>query len=182
MSVLRFGCVCSLLTLAIGPAIRPSVALAQEQPAIRCDLGAPYDDNNPFAKILRGEISRKAQVVFEDDHVLAFMPLEAAAPGHTLVIPKGRYRSLLDMSPEAMGQVLDVARRVAIAQQRALGATGFKISQNNGPGPQEVCHAHFHVIPLFNNRNTRPEDYRATVPSAEQEAMAARLRAAMPVR
>ena len=168
------------LILAILPTVFPAVALAQEERAIRCDLSAPYDDNNPFAKIVRGEIDRK--VVFEDDHVLAFMPLDAAAPGHALVIPKGRVRSLLDMTPGEMGQVLDVVRRVAIAQQRALGATGFKVAQNNGPGPQEVCHAHFHVVPLFNNRNSRPEDYRATVPSAEQDAMAARLRAAMPLR
>jgi histidine triad (HIT) family protein len=155
--------------------------MAQDQlPPVPCALSTAYNDNNPFAKIIRGEIPR--QVVFEDAHVLAFMPLDAAAAGHTLVIPKRAVRSLLDMTPEEMGQVLDVARRVGIAQQKALGATGFKIAQNNGPGAQDVCHAHFHVIPLFDNRNSRPGDYRPTVPRAEQETMAARLSAGLPAR
>ena len=161
-------------------ALPPPASAQSSSPPVRCALDAAYDINNPFAKIMRGELGRKKQVVFEDANVIAFMPLDAVAPGHTLVIPKRAVRSLLDMTPKEMGQVLDVARRVALAQQKALGATGFRIGQNNGPGAQDVCHTHFHVIPLFENRNSRPADYRATVPSEEQDAMAARLRAAFP--
>jgi diadenosine tetraphosphate (Ap4A) HIT family hydrolase len=58
-----------------------------------------YDDNNIFARILRGEIPSKK--VYEDDHVLAFHDIHPQAPVHILVIPKGRYVSFDDFSAKA---------------------------------------------------------------------------------
>lgn len=108
------------------------------------------------------------------------MPLDAAAPGHALVIPKRAVRNLLEMTPAEMGHLLDVARKVALAQQRALGATGFKIVQNNGvTSDQHVYYVHFHVIPSFGKPND-PAAHRKAVPYPEREAMAAKLRAAWP--
>jgi diadenosine tetraphosphate (Ap4A) HIT family hydrolase len=165
-----------------------AAALAAACPAVAVEPGAPrdparglsgaYDDANPFAKILRGEAP--AAVVHEDAGTLALIPLDAAAPGHALVIPKRAVRNLLEMAPAEMGQVLDVAKKVALAQQRALGATGFKIVQNNGmTSDQHVHHVHFHVIPSFGKPNDAAA-LRKAVPYAERQAMAAKLRAAWP--
>ena len=159
-----------------------AIALALALPAAAAEpargLTGAYDPANPFAKMLRGETPVPA--IHEDATVLAFVPLGAAAPGHALVIPKRPVRNLLEMTPAEMGQVLEVARKVAIAQQRALGATGFKIVQNNGvTSDQHVYHAHFHVIPSYGAPND-PAAHRKEVPYAERAAMAARLKAAWP--
>jgi histidine triad (HIT) family protein len=141
-------------------------------------LSGAYDAANPFAKMLRGEMPVPA--IYEDATALAIVPLGAAAPGHALVIPKRAVRTLLEMTPAEMGDVLAVARKVAIAQQRALGATGFKITQNNGvTSDQHVYHVHFHVIPSFGRPND-PAAHRKEVPFAERAAMAVKLKAAWP--
>ncbi|CAN5169828.1 hypothetical protein BH10PSE1_BH10PSE1_18290 [soil metagenome] len=140
-------------------------------PSLTCPLDRPYSENNPFARILRGKLPSSR--VYEDDEVIVILPLEWEHPGHALVIPKGPVRSLLDMSPAQMGHVLDAARRTGVAQQRALGATGFTITQNNGRN-QDVCHAHFHVIP-----NT-PSVAATPLPREELGRMAERLRAVFP--
>ena len=167
-----FRLVLSLIGFALGPS-------AQAQPAeppqvaepLVCPLDRPYDRNNPFARILRDELP--ASRVHEDDQVIVVMPLEWNHPGHALVIPKRPVRSLLDMTPAELGHALDVARRVGLAQQRALGSTGFTISQNNARN-QHVCHVHFHVVP-----NT-PRGTPGQIPREELDAMAARLRTAFP--
>ncbi len=145
----------------------------------RCDaaamaftpLDSPYDDQNAFARILRGELP--ASRAYEDDRVVVIMPLFWEHPGHALVIPKRAVRHLYDMSADEMGHALDVARKVAVAQGRVLGSTGFSIVQNNGRD-QAVGHVHFHVIP-----NT-PRMPRSAIPREELDLMAARLAAAFP--
>jgi len=107
-------------------------------------MGA-YDEANPFAKILRGEIV--APKVYEDDQVLAFMDHAPAAPGHVLVISKtSRARNLLEIAPADLARLMAVAARVGQAQVDGLGVEGFTIVQNNGVG-QSVPHLHIHVIP-----------------------------------
>ena len=142
---------------------------APEVPALRCPLDQPYEQNNPLARILRGETP--ASRIYEDRRVIVVMPLEWDHPGHALVIPKRPVRSLFDMTPAEMGHALAIARRVGAAQQSALGSTGFTIVQNNGRS-QHVCHVHFHVIP---NTPRAPQD---PVPRDELDRMAERLRAA----
>lgn len=132
-------------------------------------LHQPYQQNNPFARILRGELP--ASRIYEDAQVIVILPLGWDHPGHALVIPKRHVRSLFDMTPAEMGHALLVAREVGAAQQRALGSTGFTVEQNNARS-QDVCHAHFHVIP-----NT-PRAPQNPVPREELDRMAARLRAA----
>lgn len=156
--------------------IAAAVAAQPVEPAR--GLTGAYDPANPFAQMLRGEMP--VPIIYEDATVLAFVPLGAAAPGHALVIPKRAVRNLLEMTPAEMGHVLEVARKVAIAQQRALGTTGFKITQNNGvTSDQHVYHAHFHVIPSYGAPND-PAAHRKEVPYAERETMAAKLKAAWP--
>lgn len=161
--------------LLIALALLSAPALAGEPgllpPALRCPLDAPYDMSNPFARILRGE--RPASVVLETDTVIAFIPLDWAHPGHTLVVPKRAVRSLDDMTAAEIADVAAAVKRVAAAQRRALGASGYTLEQNNGRN-QSVCHAHFHVVP-----NT-PTVTPAPRTRGEMDAIAARLKAALP--
>ena len=156
-------------------ALHPATPAAAEGERF-CDLTAPYDAGNPFARILDGR--QRQAVVYEDRRLLAFLPIAWASPGHVLIIPKRQVRSLLDMRPGEMAAALDLARRIGLVQVRALGATGFQIQQNNGTR-QTVCHAHFHVIPSYGGKPYGKADAKDSPTPAEQEAMAARLRAGL---
>ena len=123
--------------------------------------------------------------IFEDDRVLVFMPLpeeEVVAPGHVLVVPKRLgARNLLDLKPDEMRDLLVAVQKVAIAQKNGLGATGFRVQQNNGlSSSQTVYHAHFHVIPSFGGKAPGTPAPRRKLPKAEYNETAAKLRAAWP--
>ena len=105
-----------------------------------------YDNDNIFAKILRGEAP--AHTVFEDDHSLAFMDVMPQVDGHTLVIPKATGADLFDVPPDALAQTMKTTQRVAGAVKQAFDAPGIMIAQLNGPAAgQTVFHLHFHIIP-----------------------------------
>lgn len=145
-------------------------AAAPDEP-MKCPLDAPYDPQNPFAEIIRGE--KKQAIVYSDPLVMAFIPLGWENPGHVLIIPKRAVRNLNDMTDEEMLAVFHLIRRIAVAQQRAFGATGYTIQQNNARN-QSVCHAHFHVIP-----NSRKDPVDGAT-QEQMEAIAAKLRAVLP--
>jgi histidine triad (HIT) family protein len=105
-----------------------------------------YDPNNIFAKILRGELP--AHKVFEDDKAFAFLDIMPRAPGHTLVIPKSPARTILDIAPDDLADVMKAAQRIARAAVAVFAADGLTIQQFNEPaGGQVVFHLHVHVIP-----------------------------------
>lgn len=105
-----------------------------------------YDDQNIFARILRGEIP--AHKVYEDAQTLAFMDIMPQAPGHTLVISKIPAETLLDIAPEAAATLIQTVQKVAAAVKTAMQAEGIVLMQLNGPAAgQTVPHLHFHVIP-----------------------------------
>lgn len=105
-----------------------------------------YDDQNIFARILRGELP--AIKVYEDDQVLAFMDIMPQAEGHTLVIPKTPAVTLLDLAPEAAAYTIQIVQKVAQAIETALGAQGIVLMQLSGASAgQTVPHVHFHLIP-----------------------------------
>ena len=105
-----------------------------------------YDDQNIFARILRGELP--AIKVYEDDQVLAFMDIMPQAEGHTLVIPKTPAISLLDLPAEAAAYTIQVTQKIARAIEKALGVDGIILMQLSGaPAGQTVPHVHFHLIP-----------------------------------
>lgn len=107
-----------------------------------------YDPNNIFAKILRGEIP--AHKVYEDADTLAFMDVMPQSAGHMLVVPKAQSRNLFDADPAALGTVVAVVRKLAIAARKGLDADGVQIAQfNEEPAGQTVFHLHFHVIPRY---------------------------------
>ena len=105
-----------------------------------------YDDQNIFAKILRGEIP--AIKVYEDEQVLAFMDIMPQADGHTLVIPKSPAVTLLDLAPDAAAYTIQIVQKVAKAIEKALGVEGIVLMQLSGAAAgQTVPHVHFHLIP-----------------------------------
>ena len=104
-----------------------------------------YDQNNIFAKILRGELP--CHKVYEDDHALAFLDIMPRAPGHTLVLPKAPARNLLDIAPSDLAHVMQVAQKIAQAQMKVFNADGITLQQfNEQAGGQSVFHLHMHVI------------------------------------
>ncbi len=133
-------------------------------------LQAPYDPDNIFAKILRGEIP--SVKVWEDDHVLAFMDVFPQSEGHVLVISKtSTARTLLDIEPEVLARLADATRRTARAVVKALRPQGFQIMQFNGEaGGQTVFHLHFHIVPRWSDR---PMKGHGHAPMAEPEALRA---------
>ena len=109
-----------------------------------------YDENNIFAKILRGEIPCKK--IYEDDHVLSFHDINPQKKIHVLVIPKGKYIDLDDFSqnasPEEMVGLLKgislVAKKLGISVD---GGKGYRTLANiSEHGGQEVPHLHFHLF------------------------------------
>jgi histidine triad (HIT) family protein len=106
-----------------------------------------YDDQNVFAKILRGEIP--CLEVYENDHTLAFLDIMPRSPGHTLVIPRAPARGILDISEDDLAEVVRTAKRIAIAAVKAFQADGIIIQQFSGPASgQAVFHLHMHVMPV----------------------------------
>ena len=111
------------------------------------DATQPYDDNNVFARILRGELP--CRKVFEDDHVLAFHDINPLAPTHVLVIPKGRYVSWDDFSERGSAEEIAALVRAVgkIARDEGLVEPGYRILANVGLNSgQEVPHLHVHIF------------------------------------
>ena len=109
-------------------------------------LGA-YDDNNIFARILRGEIP--CRKVHETPHALAFHDINPQAPTHVLVIPKGPYRSWADFSAHASDEDIAGFVRAVGETARLLGleAPGYRLLANAGVhAHQEVPHLHVHIF------------------------------------
>ena len=133
-------------------------------------LNAPYDPDNIFARILRGEIP--SVKVWEDDHVLAFMDVFPQSEGHVLVISKtSTARTLLDIEPDVLARLAEATRRTARAVVKALRPEGFQIMQFNGEaGGQTIFHLHFHVVPRWTDRALKGHGH---APMAEPEALRA---------
>jgi histidine triad (HIT) family protein len=111
------------------------------------DATQPYDDNNVFARILRGELP--CRKIFEDEHVLAFDDINPLAPAHILVIPKGAYVSWDDFSARASdAEIAAFVRAVGrIAREAGLVEDGYRILANTGhQSGQEVPHLHVHIF------------------------------------
>ena len=118
------------------------------------DATQPFDRDNIFARILRGEIPCKT--VFEDEWALAFHDIAPQAPVHILVIPKGEWVSWDDFSARAaMEEISGFVRAVGqVARENGLVEPGYRLLANlGGHGGQEVPHLHVH---LFGGRPLGP--------------------------
>lgn len=106
-----------------------------------------YDQNNIFAKIIRGEIP--ANKVFEDDKVLAFHDISKAAPTHVLVIPKGEYINFPDFVAKASESEISHFFKTVneIAKSLNIINSGYRILANIGSDAnQSVPHFHMHIL------------------------------------
>lgn len=140
-------------------------------------MTAAYDDQNIFARILRGELP--CHKIYEDEETFAFMDIMPRGDGHALVIPKKPSRNVLDVDEDSLAAVMRTAKKVARASMQAFGAEGVTIQQfNEQAGGQVVFHLHVHIIPRFTGVTLRPHTGDMEKPEV-LAANAEKLRAAL---
>jgi diadenosine tetraphosphate (Ap4A) HIT family hydrolase len=111
------------------------------------DATLPYDRDNVFARVLRGELP--CNKVYEDEWALAFHDIAPLAPVHILVIPKGEYVSWDDFSAKASDEeIAGFVRAVGhVAREQGLVEPGHRLLVNIGQhGGQEIAHLHVHIF------------------------------------
>ena len=114
-----------------------------------------YDENNVFAKVLRGEIP--CHKIYEDDDTLAFLDIMPRTEGHALVVTKEKARDLFDVSPKALAKLMAVVQKLAPKIKDAMGANGVLVQQFNGAAAgQTVFHLHVHIIPRKEGEALKP--------------------------
>ena len=142
-------------------------------------LAGTYDDNNLFAKILRGEIP--SVKVYEDEEVLAFMDLFPQTRGHLLVAPKNvRARNFLDLPEDRVAALMLRVHRLAKATVKALEPDGVTVTQFNGEDAgQTIFHLHFHIIPRYAGVRLAGHGHANRAEIAELEKIAGEIAAAL---
>ena len=101
-----------------------------------------------FCMIAEGKVP--ARKVYDDKDVMAFLDINPRNKGHTLVVSKKHYGTLMDMPEEEVSTLFVVVKNVAEAAKDAVEADGINIGQNNGKSAGQVIpHVHVHVIPKF---------------------------------
>jgi len=101
-----------------------------------------------FEKIAAGEIP--SFKIYEDDTIFAFLDINPASRGHTLIVPKVRYQFVHELPEDVAAAIGRVLPRLAGAVMRVVGANDYNILSNNGaPAGQVIPHVHFHIIPKF---------------------------------
>ena len=106
-----------------------------------------YDDNNIFAKILRGDLA--CNKIYEDEYALSFHDINPEAPVHALIIPKGRYPSMTEFTQRASDEeIAGLFRAIGkVISKLNLDEKGYRVLTNTGEnGGQEVPHLHFHIF------------------------------------
>jgi histidine triad (HIT) family protein len=142
-------------------------------------LAGSYDDNNLFAKILRGEIP--AVKVYEDDEVLAFMDIFPQARGHVLVVPKNsKARNFLELPEGRVAPLMVAVQRLTKAAVKALKPDGITVTQFNGEDAgQTIFHLHFHIIPRYAGVRLAGHGHGNRADMAELQALAKQIAAAL---
>ena len=136
-----------------------------------------YDNDNIFAKILRGEAP--AFKVHEDDFSLAFMDVMPQVAGHTLVIPKDPTEDIFNADPIILGHTMATVQKVGVAVKRAFDVPGVMLAQLNGKAAgQTVFHLHFHILPRAGGIDLQMHA-GAVADFAELEVHAQRIKAAL---
>lgn len=114
-----------------------------------------YDDQNVFAKILRGEMP--SHKIYEDEETLAFMDIMPRGDGHFLVIPKKPSRNILDADADSVAALYKTVQKLSRIALDVFDADGITIQQFNEPAAgQLVFHSHVHIIPRFDGVRLRP--------------------------
>ena len=124
-----------------------------------------------FTKIINREIP--ADIVYEDDTVIAFLDISPIRKGHTLVVPKKVSENIFDTEPEIFAHMGVVAQMIAKSLMKTVGAKGVNIHMNNGhEAGQDVPHAHMHVIPRFERAEAFNTPNHETYEDTEATALA----------
>ncbi len=114
------------------------------------NCGFPVDNDCIFCKIIAGELPSAR--IYESDTIFAFLDINPVAKGHTLIVPKGHYPTLLETPLSLAEPLLQAMRLVAAGLRDVLQCDGFNCLQNNlSAAGQMVFHTHWHIIPRFNN-------------------------------
>ena len=106
-----------------------------------------YDENNVFAKMLKGDIP--VNKIYEDEYAIAFADIHPKAPVHLLVIPKGTYTDFSDFTAKASAaEITGFFKAVGtVAKEQGLVENGYRLVMNTGrDGGQEVPHLHVHIL------------------------------------
>ena len=120
-----------------------------------------------FCKIVKNEIPSKK--VYEDTDVIAFLDINPANPGHTLVVPKRHAETLLDADEADLKKSIAVVKVIAQRIMSELQADGINVIQNNGRhAGQLVSHFHFHVIPRFPDDKVIITHQKVHVPNMDE--------------
>lgn len=114
-----------------------------------------YESTTPEQKcIFCRIIARTATgtIVYEDDAVLAIVPIDQVSKGHTLVIPKSHAENILDIENESLEKVILVTKKLSKELLVEHGATGINVLHAAGlDAQQSVFHLHFHIVPRYPN-------------------------------
>ena len=142
-------------------------------------LHGAYDDDNLFAKILRGEIP--AVKVYEDAEVLAFMDIFPQTRGHVLVVPKNvRARNFLELPADRVAPLMERVHKLAIATEKALKPDGVTVTQFKGEDAgQTIFHLHFHIIPRYAGERLAGHGHGNKADIAELQQIASEIAAAL---
>lgn len=127
-----------------------------------------YDNQNIFAKILRGEFP--CYKIFETDRTLSFLDIMPRTPGHALVIPKAPARNILDIKPDDFAETARIASKIAVAAKKAFSADGITLEQFSEPAAgQTVYHLHIHILPRFTGVALMPPASRKEDPKVLED-------------
>ena len=106
------------------------------------------EDNCIFCKLASGEIP--TNTIYEDDMFRVILDAAPASKGHALILPKEHYANLYEIDTETAGEVMKLAKKMAIHMTDVLKCDGFNLVQNNGEvAGQTVFHFHLHLIPRY---------------------------------
>ena len=126
------------------------------------------DENCIFCKIANGEIP--SNTLYEDEKYRVILDLGPATKGHALILPKEHYADLYELPEESCGEVLKIAKKMAVRMKEKLGCTGLNLVQNNGESAgQTVRHFHVHLIPRYDD-GSRIVSWTPGKPSEEELA------------
>ena len=126
------------------------------------------DENCIFCKIANGEIP--SNTLYEDERYRVILDLGPATKGHALIRPKEHYADLYELPEESCGEVLKIAKKMAVRMKEKLGCTGLNLVQNNGESAgQTVRHFHVHLIPRYDD-GSRIVSWTPGKPSEEELA------------
>lgn len=124
-----------------------------------------------FCKIINKEIP--GQILFENEHVLAFLDISQTTKGHTLVIPKKHAEDVFSMSEEDMCHIFSVVPKLANALKTTFNADGMNIVNNNKPvAGQTVFHYHVHLIPRYSTEDSFQINYTNNMSKYTPESLA----------